>query len=300
MIGSDRSRTRISAADGPVNRREAEADGEPEGLFMGHEPLLTRSANVGGHSDTDDQERVLVAVVPSMRDWELARDEHWYRIPVSRAPRRVGAEYLAFYHTSAFGELRWCIAYYAPVRQYRLARRHELFPDEPDHPRADELYYRIEIGPLVALPKPIPSVRLRRITFIATTLPRLLAASEVNDLWSRETARDRLWRALRAREIPARRDYAIKEDECAYRADLAVLCTGPSLAIECVEVSDELIGAEPDLCGRRTPVPLLPGWTTWRLRVSAVMGDLGTYVELIGRYVAENGGPRLPQPRAQR
>jgi len=151
-------------------------------------------------SESDGQrwqhhERVLVAVVPRPRDWELVRSEHWYRIPVSRAPRRIGAEYLAFYHTGRFGELRWSIRYYAPTRRYRLMRRRELLPGEPDHPRADALYYKIEIGPLKALPRPIPSRRLRRVTFILTTLPRLLSAQEITDLWERGAAGDGLRRA---------------------------------------------------------------------------------------------------------
>lgn len=140
-------------------------------------------------------ERVLVAVVPRAKDWELIRTAHWYRLPVERAPRRLGAAYLAFYHTQACGALRWSIRYYAAIRGYRLARRRDLLPDEPDHPHADQLYYRIELGPLQTLPRPIPSRKLRRITFIHTTLARLLAAQEVNDLWRREPPQAALARA---------------------------------------------------------------------------------------------------------
>lgn len=141
-------------------------------------------------------ERVLVVVVTRWRDWELICTEHWYRIPVARAPKRLGADYLAFYHTKNFGELRWSIAYYAPVLAYRLVRRSELFPDEAGHPRANQLYYKVELGPLMALPRPIPSLRLRRITFIPTTLLRLLTAQEVRDLWPRERASEQFRRIL--------------------------------------------------------------------------------------------------------
>lgn len=127
-------------------------------------------------------ERVLVAVVTHPRDWALIQREHWYRIPLAHAPQRLGAEYLAFYHTKAFEDLRWSIAYYAPVEGYRLATRRELLPAELTHPRAEALYYRIELGPLLALPRPILSPRLRRITFFYTTLDRLLAAREIRDL----------------------------------------------------------------------------------------------------------------------
>jgi len=180
-------------------------------------------------------ERVLVVVVPSARDWERVQREGWYRIPVKRAPPRIAARYLAFYHTAACGEsLRWRIAHYAPVRGYRVVPRREVLVEEPDHPRADQLYYRVELGPLEALPRPIPSRSLRRVTFIATTLAQLLSAGEINDLWDRETARDRLWRALRAREIPAERGYLLRDGATEYRVDLAVRRDPQRLAIYCV------------------------------------------------------------------
>ncbi|MHB1294747.1 MAG: hypothetical protein ACYC4R_07090 [Anaerolineae bacterium] len=148
-------------------------------------------------------ERVLVAVVPSAADWERIRREGWYRIPVAKAPSRLGAAYLAFYHTAACPALRWSIRFYAPTRRYRILPRRVLLPEEPDHPRADAFYYRVELGPLEALPEPIPSSRLRRITFIHTTLPRLLQAREVSDLWEREASGDALRRVMRLGESPA-------------------------------------------------------------------------------------------------
>ncbi|MGI5916920.1 MAG: hypothetical protein ACOX9A_10810 [Anaerolineae bacterium] len=147
------------------------------------------------------EERVLVAVVPRPQDWARVLAEGWYRIPYNRAPRQMGAEYLAFYHPGAYPEpLRHTISYYAPVRRYRLVRRCELLPDEADHPRADDLYYRIDLGPLEMLPRPVPSPRLRRVTFIMTTLPRLFQAREIGDLWLRETRVEARRRAYRLRE----------------------------------------------------------------------------------------------------
>jgi hypothetical protein len=148
-------------------------------------------------------ERVLVAVMNAPRDWERVCVEHWYRIPVARAPKRLGAEYLAFYHTRRFPALRWTITYYAPIQRFHLAQRRELLPDEPDHPRANALYYKLELGELMPVPHPIPSDRLRRVSFIMTTLPRLLGASEVNDLWEKETAHARLGHVRSAHEDDA-------------------------------------------------------------------------------------------------
>ncbi len=139
---------------------------------------------------------VLVAVVPSLADWRRVQDEGWYRIPLRRAPQQIGAEYIAFYHPGCFGAWRWSIRTYAAVQEYRVVTRRELLPDEPDHPRALELYYRIALGPLQPLPHPVYSQRLRRVTFIRTDMEALFGASEICDLWRHEDRRVRLWRGL--------------------------------------------------------------------------------------------------------
>lgn len=145
-------------------------------------------------------ERVLVVLIPSVRDWVRVCEEGWYRIPLANAPRRIASDYLAFYHPQCLGATRWTIPCYAPVRSYQVLARRDLLPREADHPRAGELYYRIEVGALVTLPRPVPSRRLRRITFIETTLERLLQASEVNDLWLRSPSGLGRQRALLLRE----------------------------------------------------------------------------------------------------
>ena len=142
-------------------------------------------------------DRVLVAVMNNPRDLERARTQGWYRIPVKRAPTRVGADYLAFYLTGAFPpQLRHRVTYYAPIHAYRLATRVELLPGEPDHPRALERYFKVEIGALRELARPVPSERLRRITFIATTLDRLLSASEIKELWLGPRDDEAVWAAI--------------------------------------------------------------------------------------------------------
>ena len=131
---------------------------------------------------------------------EIARLLGWYRIPLASAPKTLRVDWLAFFLTAAFGEDRWSIRFLARVRGYELRRRSELFHDEPDHPRAEEPYYRIDLGPLQSLSKPIPAHRWRRLTFLYTTGERLLSAEDVGDLNVPVTkADDRLWRLLRER-----------------------------------------------------------------------------------------------------
>jgi len=230
-------------------------------------------------------ETVLVVVVPRLRDWELIRSEHWYRIPVSRAPRRIGAQYLAFYHTKVFGRMRWTIRYYAPIRRYRLARRRDLLPEEANHQRADDLYYKIEIGPLQPLPRPIPSRKLRRVTFIMTTMSRLLRARDVVDLWQHDNARDRLWRALRTRGIRAHRDYMIKEGALCYRADLAVPMPRQGMVIECIADVAMPLALERAMYDPWDRIMAEHGWFLQCFSTAEILADIDACVEIVGRFV---------------
>ena len=44
------------------------------------------------------------------------------------------------------------IRWYAQVRGHELVTRRDLLPDEPDHPRAEQRYYKLQLGKLVELP----------------------------------------------------------------------------------------------------------------------------------------------------
>lgn len=151
----------------------------------------------------DPNALVLVAVINDRRDLEIARLLGWYRIPLRSAPKVVAMDYLAFYQTGAFGAERWQIQYVAPVRGHELTTRLELLRDEPEHPRANEEYYKIQIGALAHLPKPVPAGKWRRITFFYTTGEYLLNAETVNDLVVQEEERRMLWQALRERASQA-------------------------------------------------------------------------------------------------
>jgi hypothetical protein len=135
----------------------------------------------------------LVVLVNNRRDWQRVVDEGWYRIPLKHAPSPLAAELLAFFFTKAFGKQAHQVCYYAPVLRYRTTTRHELLPNEADHPRANERYVRIDVGPVADLPRPIPSRSLRRVTFIGTTWERLCTADDVAALWQKDDAHAVLW-----------------------------------------------------------------------------------------------------------
>lgn len=176
---------------------------------------------------------VLIAIMTNPQDFVRARDEHWYRIPARSAPRFFPPDYIAFYFTKAFGDEAFSIRWYAQVRGHELVTRRELLPDEPNHPRADQRYYKLQLGKLVELPHPIPSRRLRRITFVLSNGRRLSEAWEINDLFLGPREHDLLWRALKEARVQAERNYFLREAAAVYRVDFAIPCREGTLGVVC-------------------------------------------------------------------
>jgi len=172
---------------------------------------------------------ILIAVMNDRRDLEIARLLGWYRIPFRSAPKVVAVDYLAFYQTAAFGEQKQRIEYLAPVMGHELTTRLELLHDEPDHPHAQREYYKIQIGPLIRLEKPIPAGPWRRITFFYTTGEYLLQAQSINDLIVPAEERQVLWKALRERS----------EQEQQYRVqEIPELDVDPALLAALLGIKD--------------------------------------------------------------
>lgn len=132
------------------------------------------------------EDRVLVGVIKTRRDLRFAQGAGWYRIPLVQMPGGVDVEYVAFFLSGAvFKGLQSTIAYYAPVRGLELARRRELIPDQPDHPRADAIYYQVQLGPLTTKTPPITNPDGRRFAFIRTSWEQFAHAETINDLYRR-------------------------------------------------------------------------------------------------------------------
>jgi hypothetical protein len=200
------------------------------------------------------EDRVLVAYVPAPADLERIRREGWYRIPQRYAPKGLHAEYFAFYFGSAFDAQKWAIHYYAEQRGYELVTRLELFPDQPGHPRAHDFYYKVQLGPLQQLARPIPSLRWRRIGFIHTTWDRFQDAAEINDLFVQgEEYVDRLYATLKEKGVEAVRNYRVEEPGVVYELPLAVICQDGRIEVresqlpqsdeEVINLADEIVRA---------------------------------------------------------
>lgn len=176
---------------------------------------------------------VLICVVNNPDDMRRIASEGWYRIPQRRAPKRVGAEYLAFYQTGKFkGQPEaQTVTYFAPTRRYQLVTRGELLPAEKTHARANDFYFRIEVGPLQRLPVPIPATKMKRLTFIHTTVESLLNAQDVNELFYSEDPFEKLWSALRQHRLRPLKNRIVGERP----VDITLRARGGYLGVRCTD-----------------------------------------------------------------
>ena len=153
---------------------------------------------------------ILVALIPNPKDLEVVRVLGWYRIPLRTAPKVVSVDYIAFYQPASFGDRKWCVEKIAQVRGHELVSRADLIRNEPDHPKANDEYYKIQLGQLLELPDPIKAENWKRITFLYTTGQYLLSARTISDLVVQSEERSLLWKSLRER-ADNEKDYEIPD-----------------------------------------------------------------------------------------
>jgi very-short-patch-repair endonuclease len=239
---------------------------------------------------------VLVAIMNNQRDLEIARRQRWYRIPVNNANRFIPdleqMQYLAFYQTQNFERDGCAVNYYAEIEQISTARRIELLPNQAGNQNAEVLYYKLEISPLERLSQPIPSKRLRRVTFITTTLEKFSAAQEINDLFHTSPIEDLMWDALKAAEVQAERQYEIRERDASYDLDFFVECIdGAKINIECNGDTYHSTKAARDRDRRRNTYLTTSGWLVQRFGTDEIRNDIRGCIDQIRTLIDRHGGP---------
>ena len=171
---------------------------------------------------------ILVCLLPTPRDMEIARLLGWYRIPLKSAPKVVSVDYLAFYQPASFGERGGQVEYIAQVRGHELTTRGELLKDESDHPRAKEEYFKLQLGGLEKLKEPIKTDKWKRLTFLYSTGEYLLNAKTLNDLVVEGEERNLLWKNLRERA----------ENDQLYKVDLPEADIPPEVLMALLGIKD--------------------------------------------------------------
>jgi hypothetical protein len=187
------------------------------------------------------EDRVLVAYLPDPADFEIMRQEGWYRIPEKHAPKGLHAEYYAFYFGRKFGENKWSIHYFARQQGFELITRRDLLPEQANHPRANERYFKVSLGPLQKVKEPIISLRWRRITFMHTTWDRFQDAREINDLFVEGGEYvDRIYATLKERGFQPELNFKMREPDPEYDAILTIPCREGVVELE----QDQLKGED--------------------------------------------------------
>ncbi len=247
---------------------------------------------------------VLVAILNHPDDLVIARDQHWYRIPVQSVEkwlqRRWPPQRLAFYQTKVFGPEAFAVHYHARVLEIRQVCRRQLFPHAPRDPKAAQRYYQLFLGPFQRLPRPIPSRKQRRIVFIPTTWRKFTQAEEIDDLYDESPLEDRLWAELKRIHLGAERQEFVTVNGRDYALDFAFHCAAGKLD---VETDGDTWHADPRRIpedNRRDNDLETGGWkllrfNTWQLNEQMTDYCLPTIVENLRRLGGVADGRLVPR-----
>ena len=230
---------------------------------------------------------VLVCVLKSKRDRDLLLTEHWYRIPVQYAPKRM-FRYVTFYQPATFGRHGKRIEYYARVKRIDQRKRKVLLPRESGVPTANDDYFQIHLTHISKLPRPIKNTTPRRISFGFTTLKRLKSARNILELYNVAPIEEIVGRALEQSGIDAIPQYQVSR----YRLDFAIHCpslssprtrgsSGFKIAIECDNKKAHSSSAQRKHDRKRDAFLRRHGWHVIRLTEDAILFDIDSCITRI-------------------
>lgn len=236
---------------------------------------------------------VLVAIIPSVADFEIAKSQNWYRIPVKSAPQIVkdnSIKLISFYHTSVFELEKYSIRWYGWVRRISIVKRKQLFPAMSPDKKSEIDYYKIEFDPLQQLAIPIISIRHRRMLFIPTTEEKLFSAKEINFLFNESPLEDRLWSEFVKHGMSAERQLFLSLMKNNYFLDFALYCKERNINIECD--GDRFHNKPENIQTDKKRNNLLEsaGWSVLRFTSYDITHDLVPSFKIICSTINKNGG----------
>lgn len=176
---------------------------------------------------------VLIGVVKRKTDLIHVIKDHWYRIP-ARFTFQQSPRYLAVYSSNICRRGKGGISFYSLIREVTRVKRIELLPEENLHPKANDLYWKLKLGPPEKLPHLIENRLRRRITFAYTTREKLFIARELGELFGIPPLEEILRKYLDREGISYIYQYClIHDNKCRYRLDFALPCRKGKIALEC-------------------------------------------------------------------
>jgi very-short-patch-repair endonuclease len=242
----------------------------------------------------ENNNTVLIALMNSKIDFEIAKTERWYRIPVKSAPpilKQGKLKIIAFYQTKIFVNEKYSISYYGIVDKISIVKRKELFPEEVQNSKTDNDYYKIEFLPLLKLENPIISKRGRLLVFIPTSKEKFFKARELNHLFNDSKLEDILWGKFEERKIAAERQLYYKAGENNwFILDFAVFCKTRNINIECD--GDKYHTEKPAVQYDKNRNNFLEskGWSVLRFTTENLTKDLNKSVNIVCETINKYGG----------
>jgi len=244
------------------------------------------------HQETRD---FLIALIKDKRDFKIAQEQHWYRIPVKtrRVPKSVidkSLKHIAFYHPQKFGEDAYRIKWYGEVKNISIARRKELVPDILNDPKANDEYYKIQFHELRARQEPIISYRPRRILFISTTLRHFQQARQINEVFYESPLEEKFWEVMRNEKIDAERQYIEMTKNRTFYLDFALFCKERKIDIECDGDAFHLDEADVKRDKKRNNLLESLGWAVLRFTTEEIQKNPGEVIQQVKKTANRYGG----------
>lgn len=234
---------------------------------------------------------VLVGVLKNRRDLNILLRKRWYRIPAIYVPAR-GFEYLAFYEPLAVGRLGKRIRYYARVLSRERIKRGDLLPDEPNHPRARNDYFKFRIGKPKKLPRPIRNIVPRRVSFGFAALDHLLESKNILQLYNIAPTEGIVHRGLQRAGIKANPQFYVSAKGERFRLDFAVFCARGRIAIECDNQKAHSGRRAREKDKAKDTALRRAGWRVLRLREKDVVERLNWCVRKVRQAIRALGGQK--------
>lgn len=237
---------------------------------------------------------VLVAMIKSKRDFEIAKSQLWYRIPKEKAPQFVREnqiKVIAFYLTNVFAEENFSIRYFGLVSNILIVNRKELFPKETLNHKSDNEYFKIEFESLLSLKNPIISKREIRNVFIPTSEEKFFNSAHINDIFNGSILEDILWKRLIEKKIFAERQVYYKGNEGNYYIlDFVIYCKHTHINIECDGDAYHMDRSKIQRDKNRNNFLESKGWCVLRFTTENLIKELDKTVSLICETINYYGG----------
>lgn len=121
-----------------------------------------------------------IVIVKRQADWDRIVQMRQYHVPIAHLARISQSRYLAFYLPRWHPSHPHSITHIARIAAIEVMARYQHIPEEPQHPRAQQLYVVATMHPLDRLNEPIKSRHWRRISIVHTTMEAFVRANDIS------------------------------------------------------------------------------------------------------------------------